>query len=272
MKLSSKEFLIIILLLLTLTPVACANVILNSSLTHKYNVAKGGEYNGKLVVANIGSETVAVKLFKRDYLFNAEGYSSYLQPGTLQRSNSRWIEINRSQVYIPGGAEKEIAYNIKVPLRNELTGTYWSIIIVEPVSTDAHKPFTVDKEKEIGVQQHFRYGVQIVTNIGNSGKCNLQFKNPGIIKNDEHYAFLIDCINKGDRWLTPLVWLELYTYKGEKINRYYGQELRIYPGTSVCQQIKLDNIKPGEYKAVLIADGGNSAVFGSRYNLEISQQ
>ncbi len=271
MKLSSERFLITILFLLILTPVACANVILNSSLTHKYNVARGGKYNGKIVVANTGSEIVAVKLFKRDYLFNAKGYSSYLQPGTLQRSNGRWIEINRGQVYIPAGAEKEITYSIKVPLGNELTGTYWSMIIVEPVSTDIYKPLTVNKEKEIGVQQHFRYGVQIVTSIGNSGKCNLQFKNPKIIKKNKDYTFLIDCINRGERWLIPLVWLDVYN-NDKKINRYYGQKLRIYPGTSVCQQIKIGSIKPGKYKAVLIADGGSSAVFGSRYNLEISQQ
>ncbi len=267
-----RTSLLIMVIILLVTPGTYANIRLISNLTHEYRALPGEKYSGKLVIANNGSETAVVKLYLKDYRFDAEGHTYFLQPGTIKRSNADWIKLSKNIISIPGKACKKIYYNVEIPCNNQITGTYWSMLMVEPHCGEAQKPLSVNKDYMIGINQNFRYGIQIVADATNTAKNNLKFENPRITKKDEHYIFEVDFINKGERWLTPEVWLDIYNNKGEKINRYYGRKLRIYPTTSVCQQIELDNIKPGSYKTVLIADNGDNAVFGSRYDLEIAKK
>jgi len=260
-----------VIVILLVTPGTFANIRLISSLTYEYRVLPGRDYSGKLVLANTGSETAVVKLYLKDYRFDAEGHTYFLKPGTIKRSNADWIKLSKNMISIPGGANKEIYYNVEVPVNDQLKGTYWSLLMVEPLCKEAQEPISVKNDYMIGINQHFRYGVQIVADVADTGKSNLKFKNPRVTKKDKLYIFEVDCINKGERWLKPEVWLDVYNNKGEKIDRYYGSKLRIYPTTSVCQRFELDNIKPGNYKTVLIADNGDSAVFGSRYDLKIAK-
>ncbi len=75
--------------------------------------------------------------------------------------------------------------------------------------------------------------------------------------------------NTGERLLNPSLSLELYDKSGTQVDRFEAQAERIFPGTSVRQDFELGNLSPGEYTAVVIADAGGEAVFGTRYTLNV---
>ncbi len=266
-----KKVLFISFLLLFLTINTSARVRLNSSLTREYNVRKGEKYNDQFVLVNTGEEDEVIDLYIKDYSFNAEGQSFYLKPGKLTRSNSSWIELSSDKVILPGGVKRKISYKLNIPDKKNLKGTYWSLLMVEPQKSNIFQPLTVNKEENFNIRQNFRYGIQIITHIGNSGKSELKFTDPKIIKDREEYTFCIDCHNIGERWLRPKIRLALYSLKGKKIKEFYGRKMRLFPGTSIRQKIEMTGLKADNYKAILIADGGNNQVFGSRYELELQK-
>jgi hypothetical protein len=45
---------------------------------------------------------------------------------------------------------------------------------------------------------------------------------------------------------------------------------RIYPGTSIRQKIRLGSLEPGNYRALVILDGGGDQVFGAEYQLALN--
>ena len=74
-----------------------------------------------------------VKVYQTDYLFYADGSTYYGDPGTMPRSNTRWISFTPKQFTVPAGEEVTVRYTIQVPNDARLAGPYWSILMVEPV-------------------------------------------------------------------------------------------------------------------------------------------
>lgn len=53
------------------------------------------------------------------------------------------------------------------------------------------------------------------------------------------------------------------------MDTFEAQAERIFPRASVRQAFDLGALTPGAYTAVVIADAGGEAVFGTRYTLEV---
>ncbi|HEX9934444.1 MAG TPA: hypothetical protein VGB38_04540, partial [bacterium] len=75
--------------------------------------------------------------------------------------------------------------------------------------------------------------------------------------------------NTGQRMLRPKAWVQLWNENGDEVGKFEGNEMRTYPGTSVRHKIELKKVKPGNYKALLVADCGGEDVFGMNLNLQI---
>jgi hypothetical protein len=81
--------------------------------------------------------------------------------------------------------------------------------------------------------------------------------------------FQVSLGNDGQRMLTPVPWVELWDLSGKEVGKFEGVQSRIYPGTSVKQKIDISSVKPGSYKALLVADAGGEDVFGMNITLQI---
>jgi len=187
------------------------------------------------------------------------------------RSNSQWIKFTPSHIVLTPKTEKTINYTIKVP-QHSLLGTYWSALIVEPISNkslESSQQAINDKKVHMQITQISRHAVQIVTQMGNTGKVNLQLKNPIMNKLDNKRTFSLDAYNSGNRWIKPKVWLDIYDQKGNFMGKFEGQGARIYPATSARFPIDISRLKTGKYRGLFVIDGGNNDIMATDINLTI---
>lgn len=265
-----KFILFLISILFLIANQVEAGVSVTGGLSHEKIVEIGETYQGTILVRNNSDEPQEVKIYQTDYLFFSDGTNIYGEPGKDVRSNADWINFNPTRLIIPPQETGAVNYTIRIPDNKSLIGTYWSIIMVEGIGKDSPEASTASEEDKtkMSIRQVMRYGIQIVTHIGDSGIRNLKILDQKFIKEKENYLFQLDIENVGERWLRPQVWAELYNQKGSFIGKYISDVLRIFPGTSARYTIGLNDIPSGKYKALLVIDNGDEYVWGLQYNLE----
>jgi hypothetical protein len=205
---------------------------------------------------------------KMDYGFHADGSNLYADPGTLARSNAGWITITPAQLTVPPRETLAISYAIDVPPQSELTGTYWCIIMVEPVI----QPYNVEPQKDktvLGVQTVMRYGIQVSTHIAGTGKKLIKVTSKSLVETDDGAVLRLTLANEGDTLVNPEIWVQLFSENGAPLGRFEGESKRIYPDCSVRLDILLKGIGVGKYTALVVAEMKDEDVIGFRYNLSI---
>lgn len=269
-----KKVLLFVTLFFVSAQFCCAGILVIGGLSREKTVNRGEKYEGLIYLKNTGDRANEIKVYQTDYLFFDDGKNFYGDPGSNPRSNAQWLSLGPKRISIPSGDTVSVYYTVNVPNDPELTGSYWSMIMVEPIPETSPES-TLENAKEekqgikFGVQTIIRYGIQIVTEIDDTGTSNIRLLNKKLIGPGGKKILQFDVENIGNRWLSPFVWAELYNKKGIYIGRFEGHRLRIYPGCSVRHRIDLTEVPKGEYKALVIVDNGDEKVFGAQYALEI---
>jgi hypothetical protein len=245
------------------------NVI--GGLTKNAMLKIGGKTEGTILVQNLQQEPQEVKVFQTDYQRFADGNSAYGEPaGKIPRSNAGWITFTPHQFVIPAGETASIYYSILVPQDEKLVGTYWSVLIVEPITKGSLEPPKTEKDKVVvGVQTITRYGIQMITDIDDTGTRMLKFSNRQVFLHEGRQILQVDIENTGERVLTPTLWIELFDAAGKSSGRLTGNRWRILPGCSSRFQIELAKVPPGAYSGLLVADNGDESIFGMQVNLSV---
>ena len=121
----------------------------------------------------------------------------------------------RANWQIPGLATTDVRYACKIPADSNLVGTYWSIIMFEVLPpAQKGKAGRSGKDIAIGLSQVMRYGVQIVTHFGDTGKRSLKFTRTEMLDRKGRRTLQVDVENDGERWLRPFSYVEIFTEKG----------------------------------------------------------
>lgn len=250
---------------------AFAEVTLNvdGTMTRSFTLDPGGKIKGELVVQNQGDEESEVKVYLQDYLHYADGRNLFQKPGTVVRSNASWITFTPNQTVISGKGSLTINYTLSVPPDPKLKGTYWSLLVIEPVPKSMLTPGKPQNDIDIQVVTVVRLAVQMIANVGGKGEPKLRFQSRSLSREKNIRTLNLDLENTGERMLTPHVWTELFNGKGQSAGKIDGSRHRIYPGCSARFVLDLSKIPPGGYKAVVIADNGDDNVFGANYTLDL---
>jgi len=271
----SLRSLIPALLALVLSVTAHDKASAVGELTRESTAQIGGTYRGTIVLRNSGEDPQELKLYQTDYLFFCDGTNRYGEPGKLKRSNADWVTFSPRQLTTPPEGRAVVNYTVEVPEDKSLTGTYWSILMVELIGKDSPESAVApeDGRVRVGVRQVVRYGIQMVTHIGDTGSPKPRFIGTKLLAKKEGGRVLqVDLGNEGDRWMKPLLWVELFNEEGRSLGKFQGGQLRIFPGTSVRYQVDLSDVPEGQYKALVVGDAGGDNVFGARYSLKIQAQ
>ena len=251
-----------------------AGVSIMGGLTHQKisNPGPGETYKGSIVIKNSSAEPQEVKIYQTDYEFCFDGTNNYGPPGKLNRSNANWLSFNPHWSIIPPNDTLMVNYTVNVPNDPNLVGTYWSMLMVEGVPKSSPQSSQPEKNKaKVGITQIFRYGIQMITHIGDTGERQLKFLETKLIREKERRIFQADVENIGQRWLRPLLWLELYDETGTYIGKFEGGTKRIYPDTSVRYKIDITDVPNDNYKALMVADCGEDYIFGANYTLKFEE-
>jgi len=270
----SQHIVLLWLLTCLLGATLAAQVSVIGDLSQERVAAPGESYDGVILVRNDTNEPQEVKVYQTDYLFKYDGTNDYGDPGSTPRSNAHWVAFNPSYLVLPALSTTAVNYTVAVPrdtVRPKLGGTYWSMLMVEGIpkgSAESSLP-RKDLKAQMGILQTIRYGIQIVTNISNTGSRLVQFLNTKlIVTKDGTKALQVDVENTGELGMRPEVSVELFDSTGISRGKFSGIKYRIYPGTSVRQVIDLGNPPSGTYKALVVLDAGGDDVFGAQYTLK----
>jgi hypothetical protein len=239
-------------------------------MSRTHTVLPGATFDGTIVVRNTGKEPVGARIRLHDYSYSADGTSRYDPPGTLPRSNADWIHINPQEVDLAPGESIAVYYQGAVPADLAGDGTFWSMIIIEPRSTIQAKS-AKSGDISLGIRTITRYGIQIVTHIGDTGSRELTVIGRRIHREGDVHSLDVDVENTGSRMLNPGMAADLYDSHGRHWGRLERGSLRIFPGTSVRYRLDLAPVPAGEYSALIVIDNGDAHVFGARYNLNIER-
>ena len=267
----SKKIVFILALILT-TPlvVKSQGVGVYNGLTKTRDVSIGQSYSNVIVLKNSGTEPEEVRLYQTDFHFTADGQKFFAKPGQSTRSNSSWITFSPSRLTVPPSTLAEIKVHIQVPDDPVLCGTYWSMIMVEIVPKITQDIDSLKKHDiQFGINQVMRYGVQIISNINNSGTRDINFLDTKVIEEQGSKILEVDVENTGERWLRPYLWVDLYSSDGHYIGKFEGGRWRIFPGTSVRFRVDLTTVPEGKYNALVVVDNKDEYIFGAQYALNL---
>ena len=267
-----KKVMFVFLLLFVLADSAYAGISVLGGLTLEKTLKPGDTHEGTIQLLNTGEEMAQVVIAQTDYFFNADGSTYYDDPNSRPRSNAGWISFSPSRITIPAGATVSIYYEVKVPPDPDLVGTYWSVLMIEPMA-DETPPVVEERDGKItlGVQTIIRYAIQMITNIEETGESSIELLNVEIVNLDGNKVLRADIVNAGERWLRPAVWLELYDVNGQYVGRFKSDIKRIFPGCSVSHQLELNGVPNGQYTAIFIVDNGDDRIFGANYEVRLEK-
>ncbi|NQV72681.1 hypothetical protein HQ496_06130 [bacterium] len=269
----NKKFLLLLALILLVNPSSSsAQISVRSQLSHDEVTGPGGSYSGSILIRNDTDEIQQAKLYKTDYSFQADGTNYFGIAGETERSNASWIDLGTSTLLVPPREAVTVSYRVTVPIETPLAGSFWSVIMVEGVPKNSAESLgNTTPDNSLGLVQVTRYGVQVATHIEGTGSAQLEIKDTAFTKSEDGVASLrLDIYNNGDKMVRPDMWVELYDQSGNAVGKRDGLNNRLYPGTSVQQNIKLGKLDAGTYRALVIMDAGSDEVFAAEFNLNIN--
>ncbi|HBL37147.1 MAG TPA: hypothetical protein DDZ55_10085 [Firmicutes bacterium] len=246
-----------------------SNINVLSPLIQERVAAVGTSYNGSIVIENSGKTPCRVQIYQTDYLYYADGRSSYGVLGENPASNGNWVTSGSNWLTVPAQGKATVHYKVEVPPNPALQGSYWSMLMVEAADD---QPIAGGKNQgAVALRTKLRYGVQVITNIGNTGSRQIRFLDRKISNEGGQRILQLDIENSGERSLNPVLSLQLFNARGELIGNCQGGKFRILPTCSVRQRINLPALPRGNYKALVIVDNGDQYVFGANYDLVIEK-
>ncbi|ACO47726.1 FimB/Mfa2 family fimbrial subunit [Deinococcus deserti] len=245
---------------LVLSATAHAGVTVDGALTHHVQLAPGGVYKGTLTLSNPDDTPEQATISLSDYRFQADGTNSFDPAGTLERSNAKWIMLDKQVVTLPAKSKLVVNYTLTAPMN--VSGTFWSAIHVTPELP----PVT---STTLGVRNRIGYMVQVVTDLPR-GEPRVRFSNPQLLRNPEgKFNFSVDTHGEGERWIIRKVTLEAFDASGKLAATVTSRNRRLYPGTSLRDTFALD-LPNGKYTLVVVADDeAQEHAFGARYQIEV---
>jgi len=248
-----------------ISPTLDANILVLNGLTHESTGQPGGTYKDRIEIQNNGSEEKSVKVYIRDYWFSYTGESRHDEPGTLERSNASWIKYSPQLLTLQPNEKAYVDFEVIVPQSDSLRGSYWSVIMVEGIVS----PDTVAATHGVKINTAIRYAVQVITNIGDTGKKDLQFLGLELENNGENNVLNVAVENTGECILKPEISLEVFDESGNSKGVFKADRRKTLPGTSIKTSLVLEGLKSGNYSAILVADCDKDHVYGSNISLEI---
>lgn len=254
---------------------ASSQISVVGQLTDDRFVVLGTQYDGTITIRNDSDAPQDVKVYQTDYFFRSDGTTLYDEPGTVPRSNARWISFTPSVLRLDPHVTGTVNYSVAVPDSTEggtISGSYWSLLMVEgiaPGSPESPQPRPAE-QTTMGVSQLIRYGVQIASHITGTGKKDVRFLDVRVrAEEDGSKQLIVDLQNAGDLWFRPTFSAEVFDDSGNSKGVFEGSLFRMYPGTSVRQMLDVGKLARGTYTVVFIVDAGGEDVFGAEYTLTL---
>lgn len=257
-----------VVLMMILAQPLLADVRVVGGLHQELVVVQNGDQEAEIWLHNASDETKTVALYLMDEIF-AEGVSQFAPVGTNLRSNAEWIELSTTQLMIPARSSQAVPYVVRVPHDTKLTGTYWSMLMVEALTTQLEQS---DSDIALRIQQRIRTAVRLVTQIEGEVRPQLKISRSQFRRNHEgQVALELWLENIGSVSLMLRLYADVIDQTGQYVGRFSTEsaQTRLLPHNEVLRRIDLPHLPAGPYQIIAFAENGDGHVFGARYELSI---
>lgn len=251
-------------------PPGPGDVRVTSSMRPELRLMPGEARIFQLTLENTGDAASSVRVSQLDFRLDESGDPVDQPPSSLPISNASWVQA-ASQVEVPAASTVTLPVTVRVP-QGVAAGTYWSLLLVEPNGATTVDRGAPEQGVRTTVTVNFRFGVTVLTHVGQPQQHDLVFRDPELVEDDlpGGRSLGVTIENPAHFLASSEVWLELYDPQGNLVRRVDGGTLRIYPGAARRHTFDLGSLGEEAYQAVVIADAGGDAVFGVRYDLDLS--
>lgn len=249
--------------MLALAPLR-ASIILHTALTHDHEAAPGERYTGAIEISNSADRPQRVHIFKTDFRSTATGESIYDAPTGATRSNASWIDYSPEYLNLPAKGAMTIPYTVQVPQLDSLAGSYWSVLMVEPV--DEINP--LQTQNTLHIHTRIRYAVKVVTTLP-SGNRELTFLEYQLLNRQGEPFLQVDASDSGTAHFKTVLSLQLFDAAGQPAGVFTAPYQTLFPASSRRFEIPLARDLAGRYKALLTADCGEDALYGITFELDM---
>jgi hypothetical protein len=246
-----------------------ASLDLVGPLNDDRHVQSGKKYSGVILMRNTGDKPLKVQVTQHDYTFTYQGRNFYDVPGTNKRSNARWISLSSNKVIIPPLSDMSLGFNVKVPKKKDLAGTYWSIVMLTPDEDNSSS--VAGSSESVTIKSVFAFGYQVVTTVGNLGSASIKFVDKTIVSSEGKTLLKVSLKNDGEMLVIPEVWASIFAESGENLGRFDAMKARIFPGCSLTSDIDMSRVPDGKYKALIVVDTGQADPVGAQYDIVIKR-
>jgi hypothetical protein len=255
---------------------AGAGVSVVGSLVREFTLAPGGEARGRVLVSNRSDQPQAVRAYLTDFDPRAGG-QGFPEAGTEVRSNSGWLFLLPAEQVLPPRTTGSVSVVLRVPEAAGMSGTYWSMLMIEGVSPDElAPPATEEGRARVTVRERFRTGVRLTTHVTGGAAAavspSVRFAERELLTTAEGAALRLRLENDGTVGVQLRLWVEVFDHEGYSLGRYSPQmaTMTLLPGGSGERHVSLADLPPGTYDCLVIADNEDQNVFGARYQIEIA--
>ncbi len=244
-----------------------AGIAVTNGLTQRHTAGKGSVVSGLIEVKNVGNKPAKVVFYKSDFLVGCD--SEVLNPSdtaTHERSSSAWLALGAEERILNPKEEYTLTYQFSVP-NKDVSGTYWSLIMVE------EKPLidTTRTRDLLKITTNVRFAVQTLLTIPGDFKAEVAFKDIEVVDKEGIKQLSVQLFNESVEAQKIEVNLEVYNEEGELLIEQSSRKRTLYPFQCKKMFIRLEDILPGSYQAVLVADCGNANFFGVTVNLTVDE-
>lgn len=251
-------------LLMLFCPWVSAKVMIVNGLTHVHAGQHGQLLRGKIQVKNVGTAAEKILIYPNGLVQTCDEKTDFIPPDRQARGIGSWIETNVDETVIRAGETYEILYTITVPPDTALSGSYWTLLMIEgaePVNKEVANQFTVGSK--------IRYAVQIIADIGTPESSKLNFEKVAFKQTESTRKIVRAKLkNLGKFMIVPKLTLEIYSKDGLKIKAFESAYQKVYPFTCKDFEIEISGLTNGKYDAVLVADYGQD-LFGTNLVIDI---
>ena len=234
-----------------------SGVVVQDELTKVFKSARGQTLNGTINLHNPLDQVINIRISQADFVYNALDQNFYIEPGKYERSNADWILVQSLHTIQPR-QNLLVPFTIRVPNQRNLSGSYWSVLFVEEDT-----PFFAPDFED--VMLNFRYAIQIVNNISNTGRVDLAFRETSFT-ND---TVSIVLHNTGTLWFEAVISVDIFDANATLVGRYTFNRNRVYPELARRFTFPIQPLNRGDYYAIIVVDCGNNLIFGHQVSFTI---
>lgn len=246
---------------------SCSGVTVENPREDLY-VTPGSNAQTSFRVINRTNQSQQMTVYQTDYSFKSDGSNEFLSPGSHPRSNAEWLNFSPRQFTIKPGMKMNIDVSVNVP-NKQLTGSYWSILMVEYIDSGNNNPNADDINDQTGLTVKRRQGIQIRTHFSGTGEMKARYFNQQIRSENGKLFFDVDMENIGTLYFSGNFWIEFFDSRGKSVSKVSLERKSIYPDCSVRFSADVSHLKSGKYTALCVYDTLKNKVFGGKYQIEI---